>query len=61
MSAHHCACEENSTLPAITTPAVVHGTASGVCPSAEVIDTQRNATKKEIQDLLRNTVNPALN
>ena len=61
MSVHHCTCQQNSTLPATTTPAVVRGTASGVCPSAEVIDAQRNTTKQEIQDLLRNTVNPALN
>ena len=61
MSVRHCACQQNSALPATTTPAVVHGTASGVCPSAEVIDAQRNATKQEIHDLLRNTVNPALN
>ena len=61
MSVHHCTCQQNSALPATTTPAVVRGTASGVCPSAEVIDVQRNATKQEIQDLLQNTVNPALN
>ena len=56
-------CRENpciNSLPAKTTPAVVHGTTSGVCPS-EMIDVQRNAMKQEIQNLLRNIVNPALN
>ena len=61
VSAHHCTCEENFTLPAVVSPAIVHGTTSGVCPSAEVINAQSNATKQEIQDLLLNTVIPALN
>ena len=48
-------------LPAVASPAVIRGTASGVCPSTEVINAQRNATKQEIKDLLQNTVIPALN
>ena len=56
VSAHNCGCR----LPATVSPAIVRGTASGVCPSAEMIDAQKNATKQEILDLLRNTVNPAL-
>ena len=41
--------------PAVISPAVIspQGTAPGVCPTAEVIDAQRNAIKQEIQDLLR--------
>ena len=56
VSVHYCTCERNSALPAAVSPAVIRETAPGVCPSAEVIDAQRNATKH----LLRNTVNPAL-
>ena len=61
VSAHYCACEENSALPVAISPAVTRGTASGVCPSAEVIDAHRNATKQEIKDLLQNIMNLALN
>ena len=60
VSVHHCACQQNSALSAKISPAIVRGTASGVCPSAEVLDAQRNATKQEIKDLLQNTVIPAL-
>ena len=57
MSAYHCTCQQ---IPAVLSPAVIRGTASESCPSAEALGAQRNATKQEIQDLLRNTVNPAL-
>ena len=60
-SAHLCTCQQNSALPAAVSPAVVHGTESGVCPSAEVIDALKNATKQEIRELLQTLVNPALN
>ena len=57
VSVHHCACQQ---IPAVLSPAVIRGTASESCPSAEALDAQRNATKQEIHDLLRNIVNPAL-
>ena len=60
VNVHCCTSQQNSALPAIVSPAVVDGTASGVCPSAEVMNTLRNTTKQEIKDLLRNTVNPKL-
>ena len=34
------ACQQNSTLPAVVSTAVICGTASGVCPSAEVIEAE---------------------
>ena len=48
--------------PAVVSPAVIspRRTAPGVCPTAEVIDAQRNAIKQEIRDLLRHIVIPAL-
>ena len=57
MSAHHCTCQK---IPAVLSQAVIRGKASESCPSAETLGAQRNATKQEIQDLLQNTVNPAL-
>ena len=60
VNVHCCTSQQNSALPAIVSSAVVDGTASGVCPSTKVMNAQRNATKQEIQDLLRNTVNPKL-
>ena len=50
----------SDTLPAVVSVPVVRGTASGVCPSTNVIDAQRNALLQEIQDLLDNIVVPAL-
>ena len=57
---HYGTSQQNFTLPAVVSPAVVHGITSGVCPSAEVINAQRNATEQEIQNLLDNIVNPEL-
>ena len=59
MNVHYCTSQQNSALSAVVSPAMVDGT-SGVCPSVEVMNAQRNATKQKIQDLLRNTVNPKL-
>ena len=60
VNAYFCTSQQNSALPAVVSPAVVDGTTSGVCPSAEVMNAQRNATEQEIQNLLDNIVNPEL-
>ena len=60
VNVHYCTSQQNSALPAVVSPAVIDGTTSGVCPSVEVMNAQRNVTKQKIQDLLRNTVNPEL-
>ena len=52
--------QQDCTLPARAAPAAVRG-ATGVCPSDQVLNIQRNATKQEIKDLLQNIVTPQLN
>ena len=60
-SVHQCSCLQTvSTLPARVSPTVVQGTKNAVCPSLEVISERRNVMKREIRDLLQNTVNPEL-
>ena len=52
--------QQDCTLPARAAPAAVRG-ATGVCPSDQVLNIQRNATIQNTRELLQNTVTPRLN
>lgn len=51
----------DSSLPANISPTAIGHGVNDTCPSSLVLEAQRNATRDETRDILRETVNPQLN
>ena len=56
-----CAAQQGSFLPVNISEAVIRGQTPGVCPSAQMLDSQLTATRGEIDAALTETVAPIIN